>query len=331
LESAKKHYLLFFTTGNPGLIGYYTAFLSRVSQLLSSSSQLSTSDAVFTIYGCSLKGFEDEDGKGPYSLEEVIEEQFKVLDELRIDVGEKEGHRFDGVILCGHSVGAYITLEMIRMAQEKARLSRAEAAEKTVSIDSAILLFPTVTHIAASPSGQKLTQIVRIPSFPWLAHTLAKTALWPLPDSTLRSLVGKVTSMPDDASEVTTKFLRSRKGIEQALYMAADEMRTITEDKWDSDIWGVEHDEKEKSNGIVVHKKIPKLIFYFGQNDHWVADHTRDALIKARGAMDGEDNGSKPKMVLDESGIPHGFCIKHSEPVAGKVAGWVEDIIKSQS
>jgi hypothetical protein len=41
--------------------------------------------------------------------------------------------------------------------------------------------------------------------------------------------------------------------------MAQDEMNTITEDRWDEDIWGIEH-EGQMQHGI------PKLIFYFGQN-----------------------------------------------------------------
>ena len=42
--------------------------------------------------------------------------------------------------------------------------------------------------------------------------------------------------------------------------MAKDEMDTITEDRWDEDIWGVEQEDPG-------HKyRAPKLIFYFGQN-----------------------------------------------------------------
>jgi hypothetical protein len=37
-------------------------------------------------------------------------------------------------------------------------------------------------------------------------------------------------------------------------------METITEDKWDEDIWGIEHEDA----GSVV--DIPKLVFYFGEN-----------------------------------------------------------------
>jgi hypothetical protein len=40
--------------------------------------------------------------------------------------------------------------------------------------------------------------------------------------------------------------------------LGKDEMEIITEDKWDEDIWGIEH---EDATGMV---EIPKLIFYFG-------------------------------------------------------------------
>lgn len=79
--------------------------------------------------------------------------------------------------------------------------------------------------------------------------------------------------------------------------MGADEMRTITSDKWTDDIWGVGHDGEEVS----------KLVFYFGKNDHWVADRTRDEIIEVRGK---NENG--PKMVVCEDGVSHAFCLSES-------------------
>jgi hypothetical protein len=40
--------------------------------------------------------------------------------------------------------------------------------------------------------------------------------------------------------------------------MARDELQMISEDRWDEDIWGVEHPDSDL-------KEIPKLVFYFGQ------------------------------------------------------------------
>lgn len=99
-------------------------------------------------------------------------------------------------------------------------------------------------------------------------------------------------------------------------------MKMITEDRWDEDVWGIEHEDEDEDR-----LDIPKLIFYFGQNDHWVAEHTRDALIAARGRKP-DSKSSKPIMLIDENGVDHGFCIRHSESIAEKVAMWIEDIIK---
>jgi hypothetical protein len=41
--------------------------------------------------------------------------------------------------------------------------------------------------------------------------------------------------------------------------MAKDELENITEDRWDEDIWGVEHPDSESRI------EIPKLIFYFAE------------------------------------------------------------------
>lgn len=103
-------------------------------------------------------------------------------------------------------------------------------------------------------------------------------------------------------------------------HMARDEMETITEDRWNEEIWGTE-------TGHTDHKNAPpKLVFYFGQNvrfismyksillthfpqDHWVADHTRDALIESRGSVEVATPSTKPVMIIDQDNIPHGFCL----------------------
>src|SRR5205807_2345433 len=65
---------------------------------------------------------------------------------LRNDQGVKDAR----VILIGHSVGAYILLEVIRRLRENV-----EREEEGVQVIGGICLFPTVTHIAKSPSGRK--------------------------------------------------------------------------------------------------------------------------------------------------------------------------------
>lgn len=80
--------------------------------------------------------------------------------------------------------------------------------------------------------------------------------------------------------------------------MAADEMRTITSDKWTDDVWGL----------ATACEPITKLFFYFGRNDHWVAEQTRDEIIASRGQHD----GLGPRMFICEEGLPHAFCLSKS-------------------
>jgi hypothetical protein len=87
--------------------------------------------------------------------------------------------------------------------------------------------------------------------------------------------------------------------------MAADEMRTITSDKWSDDVWGVSR-ATHKNDAQLVSKPPTQLIFYFGRNDHWVAEKTREEILAARGGMRA---GRGPRMVVCEESVPHAFCL----------------------
>ena len=136
-------YNIFFITGNPGLIAYYTPFLSTLASLLSTTST-SPAPIRYRIRGHSLAGFTSTTSfpPSPYGLAQQIS-----LAAANLTSFLAPPHRSDDntqrTILIGHSVGAYILLELVRRSPRP--------------ILGGILLFPTVTHIAQSPSGQKLT------------------------------------------------------------------------------------------------------------------------------------------------------------------------------
>lgn len=193
-----SNHLIFFVTGNPGLIHYYTTFLESLQDLLNPESK--NKSANIHIYGQSQAGFSDQDvpmSSIPYSLEQQIHISLSRLQSLTMS------QNYDNIILMGHSMGSYILLEIIRRS--------------SLNITGAILLFPTITHIAQSPSGVKITKLFRIPEFPRRAAVAAKIWLSLFPGGVLKWLVGIVTGMPSEASEVTTGFLRSKMGIWQAL------------------------------------------------------------------------------------------------------------------
>ena len=85
-------------------------------------------------------------------------------------------------------------------------------------------------------------------------------------------------------------------------YLAHDELRTVTDDVWDDLVWGSAAAAKRTSPP---HRR---LFFYFGQKDGWVADRTRDDLMRVKGWREDED--WKPRMEIAETGVPHDFVLR---------------------
>ncbi|KAL1608191.1 hypothetical protein SLS60_003130 [Paraconiothyrium brasiliense] len=163
--------------------------------------------------------------------------------------------------------------------------------------------------------------LLTLPSFPLVASLLAKALTFLIPLSVFTFLVRAVMAFPPDAAHVTASFVKSPHGVRQALHMARDEMREITIDTWDDEIWGL-------TTSTAHPQPPPTLRFLFAKKDHWVADETRDDLIQARGSQEG-DEAWKPIMEVDEEeGWVHGFCIRQSVPVAKRVFGYVQDIVQ---
>ncbi|KAJ5512595.1 hypothetical protein N7463_002147 [Penicillium fimorum] len=317
---------IFFISGNPGLIGYYHPFLSLLSKYLDEpKEQHSPNLPSFQIYGCSLSGFEIDEHRPLPSQNNGVDLDLDLEDQICFVQGKLAALMGDGtngngngtvnagtrqnVILIGHSVGAYIAMEILRRHHE-------ENPESSFDIVGGAMLFPTVKDIAASPSGQKLTTLLSIiPRLAVVVSFLARLLTLLLPASLLRSVARLVMGDPPvHALDTTCAFLKSPRGVRQALYMAADEMRTITSDKWSDDVWGA----------ASAREPIAKLFFYFGRNDHWVADQTRDEIVAVRGRKGGEVG---PTMIVCEEGLPHAFCLKHSGVMARKVAGMIGQIV----
>jgi len=158
----EDEYHIFFITGNPALIAYYHTFLACLSNLLDEDQEVPN---CIHSYGHSLRGFESngdkETNNAPYGLQQQIDYVETTLENyVRAQNNiRKSWQAIDTlsprplkVILMGHSVGGYILLELLRRHRKKLSLDRGTDME----IVGGVLLFPTVTHIAKSPSGLKL-------------------------------------------------------------------------------------------------------------------------------------------------------------------------------
>jgi pimeloyl-ACP methyl ester carboxylesterase len=351
--------LIFFIPGNPGLVSYYHTFLSLLSDPKTSAN---TSKCV--VAGFSLGGFEvaldgesvhsenrirfPENGpNGPfYSLREQIDLTTARLEALvgtlqtQLKAGQDSPAHAPSarwkVILIGHSVGAYISIEVLRLHKQKlsGRASALKGSairdQQNFKISAAFLLTPTVVDIALSPSGKLAAPLLTyVSSLPLLASLGARFITKVLPENWLEALVRMVmgSDTPGDAVKYTVSFLGSRYGVRESLSMAADEMKEISEDGWGEEVWGVvEETKKDFEDGGREVNEPTSLVFYFACQDHWVADRTREAIIRTRG---GKEEAGRPRMIVaEEKDLVHGWCIRQSGHVAQKVDDWVADINK---
>lgn len=151
-DNNTQDYLIFLIGGNPGFISYYEPFLTRLYALLSKSSLSET--ARFYVHANSLAGFDNNElargqkASRPVGLKEEIRNT-EVLINDQIYLHQKANPEKAKVILIGHSVGAYILLEMIRDHKEFIEARN----EGDFDLIGGILLFPTIVNIARSPMG----------------------------------------------------------------------------------------------------------------------------------------------------------------------------------
>ncbi len=161
-----QDFLIFMITGNPGLISYYEPFLSTLYNLLSSSSV--SQSARFYICGNSFAGFDTMENETEKSV--GLEAQIEHTEDLLFQQVNK--HRKAAavqnlspkVILMGHSVGAYILLELISRHRERVE----DKDEEDFDLIGGILLFPTITHLAQSPQGMIYSVCSILPRSPKL-------------------------------------------------------------------------------------------------------------------------------------------------------------------
>ncbi|KAL7957951.1 hypothetical protein V8C34DRAFT_284362 [Trichoderma compactum] len=345
----QRHGLIYFICGNPGLVNYYAVFLDCLRGMLDVEDEGSGGTA-YDIYGRDLLGFSDDEhepfsaNNEPWDLDGQIDGMYRdvasrtvVPDEAGAEGQEGEAARpYDFVVLMGHSVGAYISVEIFhRHMQDPSQAPH-------LNLRHGFLLFPTLTHIANSPQGRHVGLLMSIPRLENNAHHLAKFILNCIPYACVLWIIRHVLGFTPQTAEVTARWLKSQGGVWQAIHLGLSEMRTICEEKWEEELWEttVEDDDMnsyndhrgkskisangESDNGTEASRQqIPKFFIFYGKNDHWVANHVRDAFIEKRKSEKGHT-----KIQVDEGDIPHAFCVKEhtSWVIAKRVYEWVKEV-----
>lgn len=273
--------LVFLIPGNPGIISYYTDFLHDLAACLDPGRDSCTANPErFIIQGSSLPGFElsgpvdpvVRDEKPPFGLRKQVENVECIIERQCLTCFEDREKAISPspsnndtpgairLVLIGHSIGAYIMLEVIRRWREQCSVL-AQNPGLRVEIVGGIALFPTIVDIAKSENGRRLSALLRTGLLIPAAWYLSVTAAAFLPQVVVSTLLGYSTAMPQWAADITAAFLRTPSCVHQSLHMARDEMNLVLEDNWDSVIWG----SCPVPGGPVSLTSVP-LVIYFGQN-----------------------------------------------------------------
>ncbi|KOS18127.1 UPF0554 protein C2orf43-like protein [Escovopsis weberi] len=326
----KKRVLIYFITGNPGLIGFYEVFLRSLRALIDEKPV--NSETAYDIRGRNLFGFDDNEHgpfddpeSQPWDLEDQIQSVYEDVASQQWMSDDGQPRHYDYVYLMGHSLGAYISVEiMARHAREPV-----EPAAAHLHIPHAMLLFPTLTYLAKSPQGKKVTKLLRLlPSLPAQGQLLAKTMLTVFPPPALHFLLTRILGYSPQTARVTAQWLRSRDGVREAVYLGLSELQHIREETWDDDVWEVSKDDNQDNENLGAGAggdKKPKVYIFFGKNDYWVANKWRDAFIENR-------RGGRTSIEVDTRDICHAFCLNEETSflIAKKVRGWIDDTEKKR-
>eukprot|EP00929_Paragymnodinium_shiwhaense_P075320 TRINITY_DN38501_c0_g1_i1.p1 TRINITY_DN38501_c0_g1~~TRINITY_DN38501_c0_g1_i1.p1 ORF type:complete len:330 (+),score=65.62 TRINITY_DN38501_c0_g1_i1:69-1058(+) len=210
-QQSSSPLLLLFLPGNPGIVDFYVDFLEALHDTLGS-------DAI--VLGVGHPGHSIRTATGTrFSLEEQIEHKLRVLEDLRVEVLQKAQHTAGPVkvILAGHSIGAYMCLKVA----EKLLHSR------DIALQHVFGLCPTLTRMAESPNGQKLSGYLGSSVY----LNLAGSTTWMiscLPTAWQQSAAAWLLGDSDATSHVdATMQLLDASCVDNVLTLAAQELRDV--------------------------------------------------------------------------------------------------------
>ncbi|KAJ3163770.1 hypothetical protein HDU88_006262 [Geranomyces variabilis] len=257
--------------GNPGLIQYYESFLQKLHSDchgldIVGVQHLGHSFAVST--------------RKTYSISEQVAHKLSLIEAV-----EKRWGQETPIVLIGHSFGCWVNVQIMK-------------ARPDANVVKIVQLFPTLHSMAITPQG-KIISWVALPiirEIPSLMVSLLRTLLPTAP--LFRSLVARFTTnqSPRDL-DVTINNLLHCRTVRNTLYLAHDEMRTIT-------TWKPED----------LKHIIGRCTFYYGTTDHWVPLHHAAMMTEAFPEAD---------VQVCRDDLPHAFVMGYADVMAIKASQWI--------
>lgn len=268
-------------TGNPGLPGFYTEFLGNVHR------QLNCEMPVWVI------GHLGHDDPPPQSIREVPP---LVGNEAIFDLENQVKHKLNfietyvpknvKIHLMGHSIGAWMVLQLLKHDIIKTRIQKC------------YLLFPTVERMVESNNGWLFTNIV-LPLYIVFGFLLTFFARLPV---VIRIFCLHIYfwlfSIPNHFVGTALKYSKPSV-MEKVIFLAKDEMEKVR---------GLDRE--------IVKENIDKLKFFYGAKDGWVPVKYYEDLKRDIPNVDA---------ILDKNNIEHAFVLRSSSKMGAIVAEWINE------
>lgn len=186
--------------------------------------------------------------------------------------------------LIGHSIGAWIALELLKVDDISER------------IHQCYCLFPTIEHMADSPNGRLYIRCIR--RFWWLIYVCA--VLFARCPTILHVFVLKVyfyfSSIPNHCMGTTLKYIRPSI-LKKIVFMANQEMDLIREVDYDN-----------------IGRNKHRIKFYYGATDGWTPLTYYRRLKERIPDVDAS---------IDNHQINHAFVLRSSVEMGNIVAEWI--------
>mmetsp|Transcript_13299 Transcript_13299/g.21818 ORF Transcript_13299/g.21818 Transcript_13299/m.21818 type:complete len:358 (-) Transcript_13299:103-1176(-) len=213
-------FLFFLIPGNPGVVTYYTKFLKELHSLYNGRHR---------VVGVGHLGHDNNGGL--YSLEDQILHKLDVFDMLESEVKPETK-----IILIGHSVGAYVTLEMVRRRPNSRILHTAA-------------VFPMFRNF-----GDCAPPFLKLLLSTGLRHVVpvAAWALSFLPDKVTGRILQSLPDLSEEARTITSLHVVNYSCVSNILHMTVSEWSTVKE-------WDIEF----------LRKHSDAVTYLYTKDDHW--------------------------------------------------------------
>uniref|UniRef100_A0A9L0S597 Lipid droplet-associated hydrolase n=1 Tax=Equus caballus TaxID=9796 RepID=A0A9L0S597_HORSE len=247
-QSANRPKLLIFViTGNPGFSAAYVPFvkalyssvnkrfpvwvISHAGHALAPKDKkiLTTSDGMSSLTSAFLYNPNAQEVEDIYGLCGQVEHKLAFL---RTHVPKEMK-----LVLIGHSIGCYISLQILKLAPE-------------LPIIRSLLLFPTIERMSESPNGRIATPLFC--RFRYALYVSAYLLLKPWPEKIKSLMIRKYLQMMNLQTEFSLLNMLEPFCLVNAAYLASQEMMDVV-----------------KRDNETIKEHLSKLTFYYGTVDAW--------------------------------------------------------------